>query len=53
MPLFQAVNQMRLAPIGKSALMAIVLPVLIPMLIVLATKVPIRQILGKLLHAVA
>jgi hypothetical protein len=52
-PLFQAVNQMRLAPIGKSALMAIVLPVLIPMLIVLATKVPIRQILGKLLHAVA
>ena len=46
--LFQAVESMRPFPIGKRALVAVALPALVPILLVIAIKVPIRQILGKL-----
>jgi len=39
---------MRPFPIGKRALVAVALPALVPILLVIAIKVPIRQILGKL-----
>jgi hypothetical protein len=47
--LYEAVTHMRPLPIGKKALIAVALPALIPILMVIAIKVPIRQILGKLL----
>jgi hypothetical protein len=46
--LFEAVEKMRPFPIGKRALLAIAVPALVPILLVIAIKVPIRQILGKL-----
>ena len=46
--LFQAVESMRPFPIGKRALVAVALPALVPILLVIAIKVPIRQIFGKL-----
>lgn len=51
--LFEAVKQMRPGPIGKSALLGIVLPAIVPFLFVLMIKVPIREILTKLLKALA
>jgi hypothetical protein len=47
--LFDAVEKMRPFPIGKRAIVTILLPALIPILFVVAIKVPVRQILGKLL----
>jgi hypothetical protein len=49
--LYQAVRQMRPFAIGKPALMAIALPAIFPLLLVAMIKVPIRQVLGKLLKA--
>ena len=51
--LFEAVKRMRPGPIGKAALAAILVPAIVPMLVVVALKVPVGQILGKLLHAIA
>ncbi|HTR04008.1 MAG TPA: hypothetical protein VMN82_12485 [Thermoanaerobaculia bacterium] len=48
--LFDAVKAMRPMPIGKPALLAVVVPALVPMVAVFALKVPIGQLLGKLLH---
>lgn len=47
--LFDAVEHMRAFPIGKRAVITIALPALVPILVVIAIKVPVRQILGKLL----
>ncbi len=47
--LFEAVRHMRPFPIGKRALIAVALPTLIPILVVIAIKVPLRQVLGKLM----
>jgi hypothetical protein len=46
---FEAVKAMRPVPIGKPALLAIALPVIVPFLLVLSIKVPLGQLLGKLL----
>jgi len=51
--LFQAVKAMRPMPVGKPSLLAIGLPALVPILVVFAIKVPFREVLMKLLHAVA
>jgi hypothetical protein len=51
--LFQAVKAMRPMPVGKPSLLAIGLPALVPILVVFAIKVPLREVLTKLLHAVA
>ena len=47
--LYESVTRMRPLPIGKRALIAIALPALVPILLVFAIKVPLAQILGKLL----
>jgi hypothetical protein len=50
--LYEAVEKMRPFPIGKRALIAVALPALIPIVLVIAIKVPVREILGKLLKGV-
>jgi hypothetical protein len=47
--LYDAVKNMRIAPIGKSAIMGVALPALIPLLILLSIEVPIKDVLTKLL----
>jgi len=51
--LFQAVKQMRSVPIGKAALATILIPAIVPLLLVFMIRVPIAQILGKLLKTLA
>jgi hypothetical protein len=50
--LYDAIERMRVVPIGKSILILLGVPALIPLLLVFAIKVPITDILMKLLHAV-
>jgi len=50
--LYDAIERMRMVPIGKSILIMLGIPALIPLLLVFAIKVPIADILMKLLHAV-
>jgi hypothetical protein len=47
--LYQAVTRMRSAPIGKSAILAIVVPLIIPMLVVFALQIPLKTLLTKVL----
>jgi hypothetical protein len=49
--MFSAVRSMRILPIGKSSLAAIVVPIGIPMLLVAALQVPIKTVLLSLLKA--
>jgi hypothetical protein len=51
--LFEAVKRMRWAPIGRQALGAILLPAALPLVAVFALRIPVQEILMKLLHAVA
>jgi hypothetical protein len=46
--LYEAVMKMRVAPIGKTALLAVVLPALIPMLALFAIEIPIKDLLLKI-----
>jgi hypothetical protein len=46
--LYEAVQRMRPVPLGRQALLAIVLPVLIPFIGVLAIQIPIKELLGGL-----
>jgi hypothetical protein len=50
--LYDAVARMRPVPIGKAALLAIAVPAVMPLLLMFALKVPVMDILVKLLHAV-
>ena len=47
--LYDAVKNMRVAPIGKSAIMGVALPALIPLLVLFSIEVPIKDVLTKLL----
>jgi len=47
--LYEAVKNMRVAPIGKSAIMGVALPALIPLLALFSIEVPIKDLLMKLL----
>ena len=47
--LYDAVKNMRAAPIGKSAIMGVALPALIPLLVLFSIEVPIKGIITKLL----
>ena len=47
--LYDAVKNMRAAPIGKSAIMGVALPALIPLLALFSIEVPIKEVLTKLL----
>jgi hypothetical protein len=49
--LYEAVQRMRPFPLGRTALLAIALPVAIPFVCVLAIQVPIKELLGQLAKA--
>ena len=49
LPLYHAVKSMRAAPIGKSAIMGVALPALIPLLVLFSIEVPIKDVLTKIL----
>ena len=49
--IYQAAAAMRPVPIGKRAIMSILLPIALPMLMVVALQVPIKEVLVKLLKA--
>jgi hypothetical protein len=49
--MYEAVKRIKPVPLGKQSLVAIVLPALLPMILVLAIKVPVKDILLKLLGA--
>ena len=49
--LYEAVRRMRPVPIGKSTLLAIAVPTLIPILVLLSTQVPIKEVLKKIVGA--
>ncbi|QSA99001.1 hypothetical protein JWZ97_02830 [Methylococcus sp. EFPC2] len=51
--LYDAVAKMRVAPIGKAALLAVAVPAAIPMLALFAIEVPIKDLLLKLLGTLA
>jgi hypothetical protein len=46
--LYDAVRSMRAVPIGKRAILAIALPLAVPMLVLAALQVPLGEMLGKL-----
>jgi hypothetical protein len=47
--LYEAVQRMRPIPLGKAALLAIAMPVLVPFVAVLAIQIPLKELLGGLL----
>ena len=47
--MYDQVRTMRIVPISKTSLVAILLPIAVPMLIVVALQVPIRNLLGGLI----
>jgi len=49
--LYDAVTKMRTAPLGKTALMSIALPAGIPLLVLFAIEVPIKDMLLKILSS--
>jgi hypothetical protein len=46
--LYEAVQRMRPIPLGRAAVLAIALPVLIPFIGVLALQIPLKELLGQL-----
>jgi hypothetical protein len=46
--LYDAVRRMRPIPLGKAAILAIAVPVLIPFIGVLALQIPLKELLGQL-----
>jgi hypothetical protein len=46
--LYDAVRRMRPVPLGRTALLAIALPVAIPFIAVLAIQIPLRELLQEL-----
>ncbi|HKP29607.1 MAG TPA: hypothetical protein VJU15_09385 [Gemmatimonadales bacterium] len=51
--MFQMVDRMRSLPVGKRALISVIVPVAIPLLVVVSLKVPIKDVLLGLLKAIA
>ncbi len=49
--LYDAVRRMRAVPFGKSTLLGIAVPTLIPILALLSTQVPIKDVLKKIVGA--
>jgi hypothetical protein len=52
-PIYEAVQHMRTLPIGKSTLLSVLVPALIPILVVVSLQVPIGQLLLKILKALS
>jgi hypothetical protein len=51
-PLYDAVAAMRVLPIGKMTVAPLLVAALLPIILVLAIEIPIKQILGALVKAV-
>jgi len=51
MAIYDAVRRMRPVPFGKSTLAGIAVPTLIPILVLLSTQVPIKEVLKKIVGA--
>lgn len=51
--MYEVIAQIRPAPIGKQALLAVVLPAVLPMLPVLAIQIPLKDVLFDLLKMLA
>lgn len=51
--LYQAVQGMRAFPLGKSSLLALAVPIVIPILAVVAIRIPIKEVLLTLLKTLA
>jgi hypothetical protein len=49
--LYESVKRMKLAPIGKGSVMQILVPMALPMLMVAALQIPLKDLLLKLLKA--
>jgi hypothetical protein len=49
--LYDAVRRMRPIPFGKSTLLGIAVPTLIPIIVLLSTQVPIKEVLKKIVGA--
>jgi len=49
--LYDAVIAMRFAPIGKASLIAILVPLLVPMIAVFAIQIPVKTLLMQLFKA--
>ena len=49
--LYEAVRRMKPVPFGKSTLLGIAVPTLIPILVLLSTQVPIKEVLKKIVGA--
>jgi hypothetical protein len=47
--MYEVITQIRPAPIGKPALLAVVLPAILPMIPVIAIQIPLKDVLLKLL----
>ena len=47
--MYEAVKRIKPVPLGKQSLLAIIIPALLPMIPVLAIKVPVKDTLLKLL----
>jgi hypothetical protein len=51
--MFQMVDRMRSLPVGKRALISVIVPTAIPLLVVVSLQIPIKDILLGLLKAIA
>jgi hypothetical protein len=51
--IYEAVQRMRTLPIGKSTLLAVLVPALVPILVVVSLQVPIGELLLKILKALS
>jgi hypothetical protein len=49
--LYEAVRRMQTVPFGKSALIGIAVPTLVPIIVLLSTQVPIKEVLKKIVGA--
>ena len=49
--MYEAVTKMRIAPIGKPSLVRILVPMVLPLLVVAAMRIPLKELLLKLLKA--
>ena len=49
--IYEAVSRMRPVPFGKSTLIAIAVPTLLPILVLVSTQVPIKEVLKKIVGA--
>ena len=48
---YEAVGRMQAVPFGKSTLLGIAVPTLIPIIVLLSTQVPIKEVLKKIVGA--